>query len=85
MRVIFHAEVRNNLDAFRDGLLAGTLALRDACGADGSFLADFRFDVGLWHEVLAIDVVVNIDRSFGRRLTRARFGWVIVLVHGSPL
>ena len=64
--VVFHSEMRDDLNALGDRLFACSFALRDACRTNDAFLAYFGFDVGLRDEVLAVDILVDIDRTFGR-------------------
>ena len=64
--VVFHSEMRDDFNALGDRLFARSFALRDTCCTNDAFLADFGFDVGFRNEVLAVDILVDIDRPFGR-------------------
>ena len=83
--VVFHAEVRFNLNAFGDRLFARALALRDARCANNAFLANLGFGIRLWHEVFAVNVFVNVDGAFGCLFAGAGFGCLGVLGHSFPL
>ena len=64
--VVFHSEMRDDFNALGDGLFARSFALRDARRTNDAFLAYFGFDVGFRDEVLAVNILVDIDRPFGR-------------------
>ena len=85
VRVVFHPEMRDDFNALGDRFFACSFALRDACCTNDAFLAYFRFDVGFWDEVFAIDILMNIDRSFRCGCACARFGWLVVFSLYSPL
>ena len=85
VRIVFPPEMCDDFNALGDRFFARSFALRDACRTNDAFLAYFRFDVGFWDEVFAIDIFMNIDRSFRCGCACARFEWLFVFGHDSPL
>ena len=71
VRIVFNPEMCDDFNALGDRFFACSFALRDACCTNDAFLAYFRFNVGFWDEIFAIDILMNIDRPF-RWVVRAR-------------